>query len=378
MRGSLLALTLLLSAALLLAGCAQNRSAATQSWSGVAGDGDSLFVGTNEGKLIQLSADAGIARYAPYTAPPAADGEGFPAIYGAPTIDGDRVVVGAYNGVVASVNADNLSDPRTFEIDGNSLTKGIAGSVAVSGGVLVVAASEDADKGRLYVLDKASLTENCRYPARNEDPIGQLWTTPVVQGSVAYFGDLSHRVHAIDVNDCRPVWDEPAQLGGAVVAPPLIVGDRLYLGAFDQAFYAIDLATGAAVKQFEANSWFWAGAVSDSARIYAPNMDGNIYAYDIASGRVAWVYPNETAEPVLSTPVVVGNQLVYASDTGVMTVLRASDGVREWDRRVGDRVRAPITTDGVRVYLHALDETVAAIDLQTKQLAWERNLNDAR
>ena len=107
-------------------------------------------------------------------------------------------------------------------------------------------------------------------------------------------------------------------------------------------------------------------------------MDGNVYAYDIAGDRVAGAYPGETAAPILSTPAVVGGQLVYASDTGVMTVLRASDGVRQWDRRVGDSVRAPIAADGERVYLHSLDETVSAVDLQTKQLAWERNLKDVR
>ena len=374
----MLALIVLLCAALVAAGCAQNRSAATQSWSGLAGDGDSLFVGTRDGKLIQLSADAGLASYAPYDVPEAVDGQGFPALYGTPAIDGDRVVVGAYNGVVVSLSASDLSAPLTFEIDGNSLTKGIAGSVVAADGVLVVAASEDADQGRLYVLDRTSLTENCRYPARNEEPVGQLWTTPVVQGGIAYFGDLSHSVHAIDVSDCRPVWDQPAELGGAVVAPPVIARGRLYVGAFDQAFYAIDLATGDTRKAFEADNWFWAGAATDGDRVYAPNLDGNVYAYDIASERVAWAYPGEPAEPILSTPAVVGRQVVYGSDAGVMTVLRASDGARQWDRRVGDTVRAPIATDGDRVYLHSLNETVTAVDLQTKQLAWERNLENVR
>ncbi len=378
LRGPLLALIVLLGAALLLAGCAQNRSAATQSWSGVAISDGTLFVGTSGGQLIQLAADTGIARYAPFDVPEADDGQGFPALYGAPAVDGGRVVAGAYNGVVVSVSADGLGAPIRFEIDGNPLTKGIAGSVVPGNGVLAVAASEDADQGRLYVLDSSSLTENCRYPARNEPPIGQLWTTPVVRGNIAYFGDLSQRVHAVNLTDCRPVWSQPAELGGAIVALPAIARGNLYVGAFDQTFYAIDLASGGVTRLFSADNWFWAGAVTDGDRLYAPNMDGNVYAYDIAGNNVVWAYPNETAEPILSTPVIVEGQLVYASDTGVMTVLRASDGVREWDRRVGDTVRAPIAADGDIVYLHALDETVAAVDLRTKQLAWERNLNDVR
>ena len=377
-RGPLIALTLALALALALSGCAQNRSAATQSWSGVAVDGGNLYVGTNEGQLMQLSAEGGIARIAPYSVPEAQESGGFTALYGTPTVGNGRVFAGAYNGVVVSLEAENLTNPRTFEIDGNPLAKGIAGAVVPASDAVVIAAAEDANEGRLYVLEQDSLIERCRYPARNEPPVGQMWTAPVVQGGVAYFGDLGQRVHAVDLLTCRPVWEQPAQLGGAVVATPLIERGNLYVGAFDQSFYAIDLYTGATTRLFEAENWFWASAVSDGARIYAPNLDGRIYAYDLSAERVAWTYPAEPGDPILSTPALVGGQLVYASDSGVMTVLSASSGARQWDRRVGDTVRAPVTTDGTRVYVHALDESVSAVDMETKQLVWERNLKDVR
>lgn len=365
--------------AVLLAGCAQSRNAATQSWSGVAVEGDSTYVGTREGRLIRLSLDAGLAQIAPYQVPQPDREQGFPALYGAPVVEDGRVYVGTYNGIVLSLDADSFGDARTFEIDGNDLAKGIAGSVVPHNGSLVVAAAEDAGEGRLYVLEASSLVEQCRFPARNETPVGQLWTTPVVQDGIAYFGDQSKRVHAVSIGDCRPVWDQPAQLDGAVVAPPVITGAHLYLGAFDRAFYRVNLATGAPEKLFEANNWFWGAAVTDGTTIYAPNMDGNVYAYNIESGRVVWTYPgNDESEPVLASPVLSGDELVYASDSGIMVVLDKQSGSRRWDRRVGNDVRAPLAAEGRVVFLHSLDETITAIDLDTKQLAWERNLNDVK
>ena len=363
--------------AVVLAGCAQSRNAATQSWSGVAVEGDSTYVGTREGRLIKLSLDAGLAQIGPYQVPQPDREQGFPALYGTPVIEDGRVYVGTYNGVVLSLDAVGLGDARTFEIDGNDLAKGIAGSVVPHDGRLVVAATEDAGEGRLYVLAADSLVEQCRYPARNEQPVGQLWTTPVVLDGIAYFGDQSKRVHAVSIRDCRPVWNEPAQLGGAVVAPPVITGGYLYLGAFDRTFYRVSLGTGASEKLFEADSWFWGAAVADGRVLYIPNMDGNIYAYDSASGRVVWSYPgNDEGEPVLASPVLSNGELVYASDSGIMVVLDAQSGNRKWDRRVGNDVRAPLSSEGRLVFLHSLDETITAIDLDTKQLAWERNLND--
>ena len=366
--------------ATLLAGCAQSRNAATQSWSGVAIAGDSAYVGTREGRLIKLSLDAGLARIAPYQVPQPDREEGFPALYGTPVVDGGRIYAGTYNGVVLSLDAESFGDARTFEIPGNDLAKGIAGSVVPHNGSLVVAAAEDAGEGRLYVLEAASLIEECRYPARNEPPVGQLWTTPVIENGIAYFGDLSKRVHAVSIADCRPVWNQPAELDGAIVAPPVLAGGYLYLGAFDRAFYRVSLATGVSEKLFdEALGWFWGAAVTDGTMLYIPNMDGNIYAYDSASGRVAWSYPGDgEGEPVLASPVLSEGELVYASDSGIMVVLDARSGSRQWDRRVGNDVRAPLSAEGRVVFLHSLDETVTAIDLDTKQLAWERNLNDVK
>ncbi|MYK34381.1 MAG: PQQ-binding-like beta-propeller repeat protein [Chloroflexi bacterium] len=365
--------------AVLLAGCAQSRNAATQCWSGVAVEGDSTYVGTREGRLIRLSLDAGLAQIAPYQVPQPDREQGFPALYGTPVVEDGRVYVGTYNGIVLSLDANSFGDARTFEIDGNDLAKGIAGSVVPHNGSLVVAAAEDAGEGRLYVLEASSLIEQCRFPARNETPVGQLWTTPLVQDGIAYFGDQSKRVHAVSIADCRPVWDQPAQLDGAVVAPPVIAGGHLYLGAFDRAFYRVNLATGAPEKLFEANNWFWGAAVTDGTTMFAPNMDGNVYAYNIQSGRVVWAYPgNDEGEPVLASPVLSGEELVYASDSGIMVVLDKQSGSRRWDRRVGNDVRAPLGAEGRLVFLHSLDETITAIDLDTKQLAWERNLNDVK
>lgn len=364
--------------AVVLAGCAQSRNAATQSWSGVVVADDSTYVGTREGRLIKLSLDAGLARIAPYQVPQPDREQGFPALYGAPAVDAGRIYAGTYNGIVLSIDATSLGDARTFEIPGNDLAKGIAGSVVPYDDSLVVAATEDAGEGRLYVLEAASLIEQCRYPARNEPPVGQLWTTPVIRDGIAYFGDLSKQVHAVSIADCRSVWGQPAELAGAVVAPPVLAGGYLYLGAFDRAFYRVSLAAGVPEKLFDdAAGWFWGAAVTDGTVLYIPNMDGNIYAYDSASGRVIWAYPgNDEGEPVLASPVLSDGELVYASDSGIMVVLDARSGNRKWDRRVGNEVRAPLAVDGRVVFLHSLDETITAVDLDTKQLAWERSLDD--
>lgn len=362
-----------------LAGCTQSRSAATQSWSGVAVDGASVFVGTREGRLIQLASATGAPGVAPYEAPAASRNEASHAFYGTPTVAGGRVLVGGYQGVVYSLDAATLGGALTYEIPATGLTKGVAGSVVAAGDALVIAATEDANQGRLYVLEAATLTERCRYPAASEAPKGQLWTTPVVVDGVAYFGGLGHELHAVNLTDCSSPWPAPTGLDGAIVAPPLALDGVLYLGAFDRTFYAVDAATGAAQPLFEGEGWFWAQAATDGQRVFAPNLDGHLYAYDLASGRLAWTYPAKgKGDPIVAAPVVVDGQVVFASDSEVLNVLDAATGALQWDRKLTAKVRAPLTAAGSVVYIHALDETVSAVDLATKRLVWDRNLSDVK
>jgi outer membrane protein assembly factor BamB len=374
---------LLLAGALLaiaaLAGCTQSRSAASQSWSGIVVDGVNVYVGTREGRVIQLNAATGAPGVAPYEAPAASRNEASPAFYGTPTVSGGRVLVGGYQGIVYSLDAATLSGALTYEIPSSGLTKGIAGSIVPAGDALVVAATEDANQGRLYVLEAASLTERCRYPAAGAEPTGQLWTTPVVVDGVAYFGGLGHKLHAVDLADCSLAWAQPTQLDGAIVAPPLAVDGMLYLGAFDRTFYAVDMATGAAQALFEGEGWFWAQAATDGTRVYAANLDGHLHAYDLTSGAIAWTYPAKgKGDPIVSAPVVVDGQVVFASDSEVLTVLDGATGALQWDRKLTAKVRAPLTAAGSVVYIHALDETVSAVDLATKRLVWDRNLDDVK
>ncbi len=370
--GALLALTA-------LAGCTQSRSAATQSWSGVAIDGANAYVGTREGRLIQLATDTGAPGVPPYEAPAASRNEATPAFYGTPTLAGGRVYVGGYQGIVYSLDAATLGGALTFEIPATGLTKGIAGSVVPAGDALVFAATEDTNQGRLYVLEADTLTERCRYPAPGQEPTGQLWTTPLVVDGVAYAGGLGHRLHAVNIADCSLAWAQPTAFDGALVAPPLALDGTLYIGAFDRTFYAVDMASGVAQALFEGEGWFWAQAATDGERVFAPNLDGRLYAYDLTTGSLAWAYPAPgKGEPIVSSPVVVDGQVVFASDGEVFTVLDSVTGTLQWDRKLTGKVRAPLTTaDGV-VYVHALDETVSAIDMTTKRLAWDRDLDDVQ
>ncbi|MDA1035852.1 MAG: PQQ-binding-like beta-propeller repeat protein [Chloroflexi bacterium] len=297
------------------------------------------------------------------------------AFYGTPAVANGRVYVGSYQGFVYSMRAADssggraLGDVGSFEIDGDNLAKGISGSVVYDDGALIVVATEDTNKGHLYVLDAEELDANarqdrierCRYPADDNFVVGRAWTTPLVVNRVAYFGDLDHFLHAVSIDTCLPVWDEPAELGGAIVSTPVAVNGRLYVGAFDRHFYSIDMASGTVADVMTAESWFWASPATDGRLVYAPNLDGRLYAYDTLAGQKAWEYDQEgDLDALLAKPAIVGPNIVLASDSGIFSLVDNEGRMLRRIGKAGDKVRSDLTVIGSTVYAHSLDELLTA------------------
>lgn len=367
--------------AVLLAGtgCIASRSSPSQAWSGVAIDGEIAYVGTQSGEVLRLNlARNGLVERA-FSVPEGGRTDAFPGFYATPALADGVVYAGGFRGFVFALDAETLTQRQPpFEIRGAALSKSIAGGVVPAGGLLVFGAAEGAAEGRLYVLDK-ELREQCTYPQRGAPATGSIWSTPTVVDGIAYFGDLAHNLHAVDIATCESVWPAPANLAGGVVAPPLYHEGRLYVGAFSEAFYEVNAATGAVTELLVADNWFWAKAATDGERVYAPSIDGRLYAIEIASRRHVWTYPADgEIGPILSEPAVADGLVVVGSDDENLVAIDAAGGFRVWDQRVGDKVRAPLTVDGSTVYVHSLDRRLRAYDLESRALLWERDLEEGR
>ena len=132
-----------------------------------------------------------------------------------------------------------------------------------------------------------------------------------MQDGVAYFGSQDHSVYAVTLNDGKQHWR--FETGGVVAGKPLVFDGKVVAGSFDKTLYALSLDDGIKQWSIQGENWFWAGAVTDGRTIFAPNMDGNIYALD-RSGNLLWKH--DVGSAIVSTPVLVPNGLVVAAIDG--------------------------------------------------------------
>ncbi|MDA1215724.1 MAG: PQQ-binding-like beta-propeller repeat protein [Chloroflexi bacterium] len=348
---------------LLLAACTDDQFSANSGWSGVTDGGQDVYVGSIEAQIVAFDAESGSRVW---VFPPDKDdgNDTFLAIYSAVTLSGNTLYVSGYNGKVYSLDIESQDIIGQFEIEGDEQTKSVVSDVVIVDGKAIFGAASDSENGQLYVLDATEIErEICRYPETGT--IGKVWSTPTVVDGIAYFGDFNHFFYAVSLEDFSLVWSAPVELDGSIGSTALVVDGTIYVGAFDRNFYAIDAATGSVRSLFTADGWFWSGVVADEERLYIPNMDGTLYAWGIQSERLEWTFPTEGA--ARSTPVLVGDRVVVASDSRTMYVLNAIDGSREWGYDLGEKVQAPLMAKGSVIYIADRDHNIYAVDIDDRR-----------
>ena len=248
-------------------------------------------------------------------------------------------------------------------------------------GPLVLVGSED---GNLYAYD-AVTGGNSVWTFQTGD---KIWSTPVVKDGLAFFGSHDHNIYAVNLVDGTEEWRFPT--GGVVAGKPLLFGDLVVVGSFDKWLYALEAESGALAWQLPGDNWFWAGAVADGNTIFAPNMDGKIYAVN-RQGELLWTH--DLGSAIVSRPALVSNILVVAAkNSGHVTLLSTDPGVSDADRMIqsdfvtNGEIKAPLFVSGNTVYVGTQDSTVIRLDIRAdragrpgldKVWCWDTNSNSS-
>ncbi len=229
----------------------------------------------------------------------------------------------------------------------------------------VLVGSED---GGLYAYDAATGEPRDGFPFQAGD---KIWSTPAVRDGVVYFGSHDKKVYAVFLSSGEMKWEYTT--GGVVAGPVLLFRDQVIAGSFDRKLYSLSMLDGALRWSVDGDNWFWAGAVDDGRTIFAPSMDGNVYAVD-GNGAILWKH--DMGSPIVSTPVLTSQGLVVAGKNGTISVLDTRAGEIGMQRviysptpRDAD-ILAPIDASAGSIFVGADDSTVSRLDIASRKQIW--------
>jgi outer membrane protein assembly factor BamB len=262
------------------------------------------------------------------------------------TLDGTTAYVGTQDGSVTAVDA------ATGEVRWSTEAGGpIEVPIAVADGVVVASVrSTDAATGARLVAVHDDGTAAWTYAPRTASLL--TGTPAIVDGSV-YATTADALVHAVALDTGAVLWT--SRLTAQSVFPVAITDDAVFATDVSGEVYRIDRTTGARVWEHPLNTPLYrAGPLVVGDRVVTATFDGDVVAFDVASGDLVW-RGHVSDDPIRDLAadadalVVVGSR----ADTGVIGLSHDASGtlVREQSPTVFDLTALLVALGAVAVFV---------------------------
>jgi outer membrane protein assembly factor BamB/tRNA A-37 threonylcarbamoyl transferase component Bud32 len=165
------------------------------------------------------------------------------------------------------------------------------------------------------------------------------------------------------------------QTGDEVRSTPTLSSDTLYIGSYDNHFYALDRRTGALKWKYATGDGICGRAALWRDLVIFGSEDSSVYALNAQNGAQAWRFP--TGRLVRSSPRVFNDTLYVGSDDGSLYALDPRAGTLRWQYTTYREVRSSATfarSSGL-VCFGSSDDYVYALDAQSGEKKWSFRTN---
>lgn len=250
----------------------------------------------------------------------------------APVVGGGMLFVADTDGVIHAFDAATGAKRWTYRFDEprdlEAVTFG-GGASYLDGKVYATSGS-----GAVMALDAQTGSELWRVR-----PSGPLRGAPTVAFNAVYVMTQDNQIHALDMTDGSPIWEDSAASGQSgvfgVAAPAAGQGTVIagyssgelvaYRYENGRNLWSDALARTSISTQVGTLTDIDADPIIDSGRVYALGQGGRMAAYELVTGQRLWELPLAG----ISTPVVAGEWIfTLTDDARLLAIARATGRVR--------------------------------------------------
>ena len=200
---------------------------------------------------------------------------------------------------------------------------------------------------------------------------------PLQVGDVVYVGTADNKLVALDANNGDEVWPEPFEAGHSIWGQAAHRGGKLYVTSLDRALHALDIQTGQELWKTEFPGAIASQPVLNEDFVYISEFGSQVHAVDVDNGNIVWSAPAENW--VWGAPAYADGALYYADIDGNVFAVDALNGDSRWQARVDGAVQTnPLVVEGI-VFVASEGESgdvpagaLTAFDTSNGQQIWRQ------
>lgn len=341
-----------------------------------------VYVGGTDGTLHALELESGCVRWRYHAGAP---------LPSAPVGSGERILIRDRDGTLHAVRrADGAADWTLPTGPEPQLPWGLEGwdyvlpAPTVAGDRILFPGGD----GHLYALEADGGRILWHF-----DTGARLRARPTVADGVVYFGDGAGTFRALTLADGAELWSFRTEGFGTdaaaagfdrrqIYAAARVRDGVVYFGSRDAKVYALDAATGAPLWSVDdgTSGWVIATPTLGADRLFvARSSSTRVRALDPRNGSEVW--SRLAGSPVFGTPLLIGDQLVVATGSGMLLGLDAASGDERWRYGIGSAIWAEPSVGAGRLVVGADDGRVYAFELADRSaprlaVFWDDELVD--
>jgi len=157
------------------------------------------------------------------------------------------------------------------------------------------------------------------------------------------FNSREATLNAGNVARLQPKWSH--EIGAPIQTSPTVVGDTLFIGAWDGKYHALDAETGEPKWSYDAgvtpeSRWqlrtMKSTAQYDRGKIYFGTGEGDLNCVDAATGQAVWKTRLDPGLRISSSPNIYGNRVFVGTSGGNAQIVcvDAETGAIRWKFKI--------------------------------------------
>jgi outer membrane protein assembly factor BamB len=198
---------------------------------------------------------------------------------------------------------------------------------------------------------------------------GPISGSAVVSNGSVYFGSQDTYIYCLDARVGSLIWK--FQTGYKVRSTPAVVGGKLYSGADDGNIYCLDAVTGDQIWKKDidgtyhgeleypfAGQWMVRSSpIIVGNRLYVGALDGKVYCLNTADGNTVWTF--QTGNAIGGSAAYYNGVIYIASVDMFLYALNANNGTAIWQTQVGTSIQSYTgTLHGTPVVISSLGKVI--------------------
>jgi outer membrane protein assembly factor BamB len=273
-----------------------------------------------------------------------------------PTLDGARIYLPLTGGRVFCLDRDTGTLLWSAEPGGL-----ISAPIAISDNVIYVITRKLADDGSEAGASLLAVDKTTGLTAWVKDYPRAFTSALTIHQGRLYIGAADGAFYALDARNGDVIWKVATQ--DVVRGQARVIAEAIAFGSDDGALRVVKAQNGELLWKLQTGGKITGQPANDERALYFGSGDGFVYAVDQTTGKLRW--RSRTGAAIEAPPVIVGDRVLVASFDNFIYALSRANGDRLWKRRLENRITtapivegdaamvAPLRSDYVAVFLNA-------------------------